>query len=200
MTEWSLGTVCCWTGGCHCSTRSAESMTLGVVVWARPNDGKPEPFARIAAGDDTTALASRNPTLEREVTPPVVSRKAPQMKLIPYLLAMFFALGGSLAHGQSSGGGSSSGGASSTGGAGSSGTAAGSMSSSGTVNGTGGSPGPNTSNALSHGTTGSRLGNPSNGQTNSGTSSAASGFANDPTMNKAVQDLGTTKTGIMPGH
>ncbi|MGY4435158.1 hypothetical protein ACVWWO_007635 [Bradyrhizobium sp. F1.13.1] len=72
----------------------------------------------------------------------------------------------------------------------------GSMSSSGTVNGTGGSPGPNTSNALNHQTTGNRLGDPARNE-NNGSSTPASGYVNDPTMNKAVQDLGNTNTGIV---
>lgn len=71
----------------------------------------------------------------------------------------------------------------------------------GTVNGTGGSPGPNTSNALNHGTTGNRI--PSSAATNgsNGSSSPASRYANDRTMNKAVQDLGNTNNGILgPQH
>ena len=39
---------------------------------------------------------------------------------------------------------------------------------------------------------------PPNERTKSGSSSAASGFVNDSTLNKAVQDLGNAKTGIMP--
>ena len=83
-----------------------------------------------------------------------------------------------------------------SGGTGSGSTAAGSMSGSGTVNGTGGSPGPNTSNALNHQTTGNRLGGPDRNE-NNGSSSPASGYVNDPTMNKAVRDLGNTDTGIV---
>src|SRR4051812_42513635 len=90
-------------------------------------------------------------------------------------------------------GGGGSGGAS---GAGSGSTAAGSMSSSGTASGTGGSPGPNTSNALNYQTTGNRLANPARNE-NNGSSTPASGYVTDPTMNKAVQDLGNTNTGIV---
>jgi hypothetical protein len=116
------------------------------------------------------------------------------------LVALGVSAFSTLAYAQSSGGAGAGGGAGSAAGAGSGSTAAGSMSTPGSVNGTGGSPGPNTSNALSHGTTGSRLGNTANERKNSGPSSAASGFVNDSTMNNAVQDLGNAKTGIIPGH
>jgi hypothetical protein len=70
------------------------------------------------------------------------------------------------------------------------------MSSSGTVNGTGGSPGPNTSNALSHGTTGNNLGNPGN-NSNTATESSSGTSYNNPTANQAVKSLGNTDTGIL---
>jgi hypothetical protein len=114
------------------------------------------------------------------------------MRSSRFLLMAAFVLTSTSALAQAGGGGS--GGAS--GGTGSGSTAAGSMSGSGTVNGTGGSPGPNTSNALNHQTTGNRLGGPDRNE-NNGSSSPASGYVNDPTMNKAVRDLGNTDTGIV---
>jgi hypothetical protein len=115
------------------------------------------------------------------------------MRSSRFLLMAAFVLTSTSALAQAGGGGS---GGASGGETGSGSTAAGSMSSSGTVNGTGGSPGPNTSDALNHQTTGNRLGNPARNQ-NNGSSSPASGYVNDPTMNKAVQDLGNTNTGIV---
>ncbi|WP_143274100.1 hypothetical protein [Bradyrhizobium canariense] len=111
------------------------------------------------------------------------------MRSSRFLLMVVFVLTSTSALAQAGGGASG-------GGTGSGSTAAGSMSGSGTVNGTGGSPGPNTSNALNHETTGNRLGNPARNE-NNGFSSPASGYVNDPTMNKAVQDLGNTNTGIV---
>src|SRR3954447_2969924 len=109
------------------------------------------------------------------------------------LVAALLVLTSTSALAQAGGGGS---GGASGGGTGSGSTAAGSMSGSGTVNGTGGSPGPNTSNALNHQTTGNRRANPERSE-NNGSSSPASGYATDPTMNKAVRDLGNTDTGIV---
>jgi hypothetical protein len=114
------------------------------------------------------------------------------MRSSRFLLMAMFVLTSTSALAQAGGGGSGASGGST----GSGSTAAGSMSSSGTVNGTGGSPGPNTSDALNHKTTGNRLGNPARNE-NNGSSSPASGYVTDPTMNKAVQDLGNTNTGIV---
>ena len=115
------------------------------------------------------------------------------MRSSRFLLVAALVLTSTSALAQAGGGGS---GGASGGGTGSGSTAAGSMSSSGTVNGTGGSPGPNTSNALNYQTTGNRLGNPARNE-NNGSSTPASGYVTDPTMNKAVQDLGNTNTGIV---
>jgi hypothetical protein len=115
------------------------------------------------------------------------------MRSSRFLLVAALVLTSTSALAQAGGGGS---GGASGGGTGSGSTAAGSMSSSGTVKGTGGSPGPNTSNALNHQTTGNRLGDPARNE-NNGSSTPASGYVNDPTMNKAVQDLGNTNTGIV---
>jgi hypothetical protein len=115
------------------------------------------------------------------------------MRSSRFLLVAALVLTSTSALAQAGGGGS---GGASGGGTGSGSTAAGSMSSSGTVNGTGGSPGPNTSNALNHQTTGNRLGDPARNE-NNGSSTPASGYVNDPTMNKAVHDLGNTNTGIV---
>lgn len=115
------------------------------------------------------------------------------MRSSRFLFLAAFVLTSTSVLAQAGGGGS---GGASGGGTGSGSTAAGSMSSSGTVNGTGGSPGPNTSNALNHQTAGNRLGTPDRNE-NNGSSSPASGYVTDPTMNKAVQDLGNTNTGIV---
>jgi hypothetical protein len=111
------------------------------------------------------------------------------------LAALVFGMYCTFAYAQSSGSAGSGGGAGSAAGAGSGSTVPGSM-----VNGTGGSPGPDTSDALRQGTTGCRLGSFYDSR-RSDSSSPASGFANDGTMNKAVQDLGNTNTGIIsPKH
>lgn len=69
------------------------------------------------------------------------------------------------------------------------------------MNGTGGSPGPNTSNALSHGTTGNNLNGPSAGTSQAGSTSSGSTSYSNPTTNKAINNLGNTNnTGILaPG-
>jgi len=61
------------------------------------------------------------------------------------------------------------------------------------VNGTGGSPGPNTSNALSHGTTGNNM-----GATPTNQAPAPAGNAvNTSAANSATNNLGNTNTGIL---
>lgn len=65
-----------------------------------------------------------------------------------------------------------------------------------TINGTGGSPGPNTSNALSHGTTGNNFRALPNNM--SGPAAGTHGNAVDPpAAQSATQSLGNTDTGIL---
>lgn len=114
------------------------------------------------------------------------------MKIVSLILSFYL---GSCACALAQSSGATSAG-SSTGASGAGGTAGSTLSNGSTIRGTGGSPGPNTSNALSHGTTGSNLGVPQTG--GAGPAPASHGNAVDtPAANRATQSLGNTDAGVL---
>jgi hypothetical protein len=66
-----------------------------------------------------------------------------------------------------------------------------------TINGTGGSPGPNTSDALSHGTTGSNMGTVQNNSVPGSAAGTHGNAVDTPAAQSATQSLGNTDTGIL---